>query len=150
MRIHTVAVFYVLIFSFFYHLTGTQYAILFVTFASVIAAEMFNTAAERLCDMNAPSFNPWVRIIKDVAAGAVLVCAIFAVAVGICLFWNPAVFAQIFGFFAMNPFLFMLLLISFACAWVYAFYGPVRIRDACRRKRKKKKSHTVTIQKKVL
>ena len=59
---------------------------LFLTFAAVMAAELFNTSIERLSDELTDEYNPadWRR--KDLSAGGVLVCAFFAVAVGIALF----------------------------------------------------------------
>ena len=103
MRIHTVAVLYVLAFSPFFEMSRARYAILLVTFALVLTAETFNTVAEELCDLVAPSFHPVVRIVKDMAAGGVLICAGFAVGVGVCLFWQPAAFLRIWRYFLDNP-----------------------------------------------
>lgn len=48
----------------------------------VWAAEALNTVIERLCDLVSPGPDDEVKIIKDVAAGAVLVCAATAAALG--------------------------------------------------------------------
>jgi len=48
---------------------------------SVWAAEALNTAFELLCDVASPSFHPLVARAKDIAAGAVLICAVGAVAI---------------------------------------------------------------------
>lgn len=48
---------------------------------SVWAAEALNTAFEFLCDVASPEFHPLVARAKDVAAAAVLICALGAVAV---------------------------------------------------------------------
>lgn len=135
MRIHTVMALYVFVFSFFFHLTRAEYAVLFLTFAQVIAAELFNTVAEELSDFNAASFNPVVRIIKDMASGAVLVSAVFAVAVGVCLFWRPAAFVRILRCFWVRPILFVLLLGVTAAAVFYISLGPLGIRDYLRRRK---------------
>lgn len=135
MRIHTVMALYVFVFSFFFHLTRTEYAVLFLTCAMVISAELVNTVSEELSDFSAASFNPVVRIVKDMASGAVLVNAVFAVAVGICLFWRPAVFAQILRFFVGHPVLFVLLPIFTAAAVFYVVLGPLGIRDCLRRRK---------------
>ena len=135
MRIHTVAALYVFVFSFFFDLSRTGYAVLFLTFSSVIVAELFNTVAEELSDMAAASFHPVVRIVKDMAAGGVLICALFAVAVGVCLFWQPASFVKIILFFTSNPFLFFLLFLSVILNVVYVVLGPIGIRDFIRKKR---------------
>ena len=51
----------------------------------VIAAELFNTARERLADHLHPGRHPEIRAVKDAAAAAVLVLAAGAVAVAIAL-----------------------------------------------------------------
>jgi diacylglycerol kinase (ATP) len=45
-------------------------------------AELLNTAFEYLCDVVASDFHHSVEKAKDIAAGAVLVCAIGAAVVG--------------------------------------------------------------------
>lgn len=52
---------------------------------AVIAAELFNTAIELLADHLHPESHPSIRVVKDCAAGAVLVAAIAAVAVAASL-----------------------------------------------------------------
>lgn len=53
--------------------------------ALVIAAEMFNTAIEALADHLHPEIHPNIRIVKDCAAGAVLIASLGAVGVGVAL-----------------------------------------------------------------
>lgn len=136
MRIHTVAALYVFVFSFFFQMSRERYAVLFLTFASVMMAEMFNTVAEELSDMAAASYHPVVRIVKDLAAGAVLICAIFAVGVGVCIFWQPAAFVKMFTFFCTYPAMIAVLLAVTALAVVYIAAGPLGIRDFMKHKRK--------------
>lgn len=50
MRIHLTAAVYVLFFSPFLGVTRSEYGVLLLTIAMVIAAEAFNTAIEMLCD----------------------------------------------------------------------------------------------------
>jgi diacylglycerol kinase len=47
---------------------------------------MLNTAIEAAMDHATTDFHPQVKIVKDVAAGAVLVAAITAVVVGALIF----------------------------------------------------------------
>jgi len=49
-------------------------------------AEMFNTCFERLTDFISPGKQPQIKLIKDMAAGAVLVAAAIALAVGLIIF----------------------------------------------------------------
>lgn len=50
-RVHICAVLFVTWFALkFYELSRAEWAVLLLTFAAVISAELFNTAVERLCD----------------------------------------------------------------------------------------------------
>lgn len=139
MRIHTAAALYVFAFSHFFEITRTGYAVLLLTFALVMAAEMFNTVAEEITDMIAASYHPVARIIKDLAAGGVLVCALFAVGVGICLFWQPESFLRILRFFMDRPWRIAAFLASLIAAALYVIQGPIGIRDFCMRKKNENK-----------
>ena len=134
MRIHTVIALYVFVFSFFFTISRAEYALLFLTFSSVMAAEMFNSVAEALSDMTAASFNQVVRVIKDMASGGVLVAAVFSVCVGVCLFWHPAVFLKIVRYFAASPVMAaVLIVVTFLCV-IYIILGPLGVRDFIRKK----------------
>ena len=54
--------------------------------AAVWTAEALNTAFEALCDVAMPEFHPKVEQAKDVASGAVLICAAGAVVIGVVVF----------------------------------------------------------------
>ena len=139
MRIHTAAALYVFAFSHFFEITRTGYAVLLLTFALVMAAELFNTVAEEITDMIAASYHPVARIIKDLAAGGVLMCALFAVGVGICLFWQPESFLRILRFFMDRPWRIAAFLASLIAAALYVIQGPIGIRDFCMRKKNENK-----------
>ncbi len=66
-----------------------RWALLFLTIGAVVSAEMLNTALETVVDAQVEEFHPLAKVAKDVAAGAVMVMAIAAVFVGICLFVPP-------------------------------------------------------------
>jgi len=53
--------------------------------SAVLAAEMFNTAIERLADHLHPERHPQIRIVKDCAAAAVLISSAGAVGVAIAM-----------------------------------------------------------------
>ncbi len=86
LRFHLVAAFYVFLFAFLGEFTPTQWAVLAVTCALVIFAELVNTAAEEICDLYSTHQNPKIKRIKDICAGAVLVLAAAACVVAVCLF----------------------------------------------------------------
>jgi len=124
MRIHTVAALYVFVFSFFFELSPARYAVLFLTFALVMAAELFNTSIEKLADTVTRQYDPRIGAVKDLAAGAVLVCALFSVAVGIVLFWQPEGFRFLWRWFCSRPWMFAVLAGVTALAVWYIFCWP--------------------------
>ncbi len=62
--------------------TLTEWCIVLMLIGMVYASEIFNTAIEKLMDKLHPGLDPDVGIIKDLAAGAVLVSSITAAVVG--------------------------------------------------------------------
>ena len=128
-RVHICAAGFVTWFALrFYELSRAEWAVLLLTFAAVIAAELFNTAAERLCDRVSPERDELIKHCKDCAAGAVLVCAIFAVVIGIVLFWDTERFAAVGEFFLAAPVRFVLLGAAVAAAAVFVFL-PERFKE---------------------
>lgn len=65
---------------------ATRLAILWLTMALVIVTEAINTTVEAVVDLITDRYHPLARIAKDAAAGAVLIAAIGAVAVGAAIF----------------------------------------------------------------
>ncbi len=70
-------------------LTLTEWAILALTTGFVIATELMNTAVEAAMDFTTTDHHPQIKIVKDVAAGAVLIAAIAAVVVGLLILGPP-------------------------------------------------------------
>ncbi len=101
-RIHIVAMIYVTAFSFFYDLNITQYAVLILTFVIVVSLELVNTSLESVVDICSSQYSKLAEIAKDCSAGAVLVSAIGAVAVGILLFADITVLKNIVSFYYNN------------------------------------------------
>jgi diacylglycerol kinase (ATP) len=60
---------------------------LIVAIVLVWVAETMNTAFEYVCDVISPEFHHSVARAKDIAAGAVLICAGGAVLIGVVTFW---------------------------------------------------------------
>ena len=61
------------------------WGLVFLASSSVLAAELFNTALEHLADHLHPEIHPSIRIVKDCAAGAVLITVCGAIGVGVAL-----------------------------------------------------------------
>jgi len=53
--------------------------------SAVLAAELFNTAVERLADHLHPDLHPEIRVVKDCAAGGVLISTAGALGVAIAM-----------------------------------------------------------------
>lgn len=70
----------------FFQITKTEWLIILIVSGMVFVSESFNTAIEIDMDLTSPTFHPYAKDTKDVAAGAVLISAILAVIVGIMIF----------------------------------------------------------------
>lgn len=62
-----------------------EWCIIVLCIVMVIAAEMFNTCIERICDFIQPEQDARIKFIKDVSSGAVLVLSLGALIIGIML-----------------------------------------------------------------
>lgn len=69
-----------------FNISRNEWIAVILCIGLVIAAELFNTAIERLVDFVSPQRHPIAGQVKDIAAGAVLVCALAAIAVGLIIF----------------------------------------------------------------
>jgi len=76
----------VLVVSYFLEITKKEWIIVLFCSMLVLSLEGINTSIERLCDENQPQFNLNIKIIKDVAAGAVLIASIFSTIIGLIVF----------------------------------------------------------------
>jgi undecaprenol kinase len=85
LRIQTLVAIGVVVVACLLHLNPIEMAILAVTIAVVLAMELFNTALEYMLNVLEARDHPMVRAAKDTAAGATLVVAIGAAAVGLWL-----------------------------------------------------------------
>ena len=63
-------------------------AIFLLVAALVLSAEMINSALEALIDHLHPDIHPEIRIIKDMAAGAVLVFSLTALLIAALFAWQ--------------------------------------------------------------
>lgn len=82
----------VFVLMFLFPLTSGERGVLLLTIGWVLTLEIINTAFERVMDMLKPRVHPYVRVVKDAVAGAVLVGAIMATGIGITIFlpyWMP-------------------------------------------------------------
>lgn len=77
---------FVVIMMLFFPLTSLERSLIVLSMALVLTLELANTALERVMDILKPRVHPYARVIKDVMAGAVLLAAFAAIAIGIVIF----------------------------------------------------------------
>lgn len=87
-QIHLLAAVIVVIAGILTGLSSSDWLALVLVISLVMAMEAMNTALEALADALHPSHHPLVGKAKDVAAGAVLLCA-FAALIVACLVFLP-------------------------------------------------------------
>lgn len=85
-RLHLIAAILVVALGIALRITAGDWAALALSIALVLALEAVNTAIERVVDLASPHWHALARDAKDLAAGAVLIAAAGAVAVGIAVF----------------------------------------------------------------
>jgi diacylglycerol kinase len=86
MKLHILAALVVVLLSVAYRLDRIEAVFVCIAIGAVIVCELFNTAIEVLVDLIVDCYNPKAKIIKDAAAGAVLISAIVSGVVGYMVF----------------------------------------------------------------
>ena len=81
----------VAVLGFVFHISNYEWIAVLIVMALVWMAELFNTCLEKTMDFLSGEIHPQIKIIKDMAAAAVLITALMAVVVG-CLIFLPKIF----------------------------------------------------------
>ena len=68
------------------HVSATEWLVLLLCIGAVLCLEMLNSAIEKLCDLVHKNYHPVIKIIKDVAAGAVLLASVVSVIIALIIF----------------------------------------------------------------
>ena len=89
---HLIAAMAVIIAGIVLGITRTEWIMVVMCIGTVIAAELFNTAIEKLVDLVSPERHPVAGQVKDIAAGAVLICAVAAAIIFKGLFFYLTLF----------------------------------------------------------
>lgn len=85
-RVHVFVAIVSILLAYLLHLSILEWSVIIVCIGIVIAAELFNTAIEKLVDLVSPEWNDKAGIVKDIAAGAVLIVSIASAIIGIIIF----------------------------------------------------------------
>ena len=123
MRIHLVACVYVLFLASQLPLSRGELSCLLLAIGLVMAAELLNTALEKLCDFSQRQLNRYIRAIKDMAAGAVLLAAAAALLVGAVVLLRPELWALLRGM-VRSPWGLMGLCLALGLGAGFVFLGP--------------------------
>ncbi len=95
MRVHFAIMALVLLAAWGLRVSQAELLHLLLAMILVLVTEMFNTAFEYTIDLSTDSYDPRAKIAKDVAAGAVLLAAVYSLIVGFLIFAHNPRLAQI-------------------------------------------------------
>jgi diacylglycerol kinase (ATP) len=84
--IHTLAAIAAIAMGLILKISSLEWMLIALVIAGVFGAELFNSAIESLVDLCTPDINKKAGLIKDMAAGAVLIAALGALVVGLVVF----------------------------------------------------------------
>jgi diacylglycerol kinase (ATP) len=70
----------------YFKLNSTDVALILLVCFLVLIAETINTAIEKICDFVEPNFNKKIGLIKDIAAGAVILATLLSIIVGVLVY----------------------------------------------------------------
>lgn len=138
-RFHLAAAVLVMLIAPLYQLQAVEYGVLLLTFAMVMSAEVVNTALERVVDLEEPSYSPKVAVVKDLAAGAVLVCAFFAALIGAVFFLRPAGLQALFGWFTAAPWRLIPAAVLAGALMIFISPGPLAVYGRVKKLLRKRK-----------
>ncbi|NLL42868.1 MAG: diacylglycerol kinase family protein [Firmicutes bacterium] len=86
MRIHVACGLLVIALAKVLAVTRLEFAILLLVIGMMFVAELINTAFEEVVNLITEEYHPLAGLIKNIAAGAVLVAALVALCVGYIIF----------------------------------------------------------------
>ena len=86
MKIHVLVAILVVIMAFILKVSIIEWIILVLLIGAVLAAETINTTIENLVDMYTKEYDEKAKIVKDTAAGTVLILAITSAIIGLIIF----------------------------------------------------------------
>lgn len=123
LRIHICGLCYVIWLGRVLEVDVTRWAVLMLTCSTVFVAELLNSAVETLVDSVTHRYAAFARMAKDIAAGAVLVSAIFALVVGWLVF-EPLKAAPVLMAWLSQSLVRLVLLVGSVCfslAFIFLF-----------------------------
>ncbi len=118
-RIHICAAVLTILLGFIVRFSAIEFVLLILTISSVMVTEILNTMIEKTIDTFTNKFSPTAKVVKDASAGAVFICAIVSVIVGLILFLRQGRILFLFEIIKNIPYL--LILLPFIVFALYKF-----------------------------
>ncbi|RYD80235.1 MAG: diacylglycerol kinase family protein [Sphingobacteriales bacterium] len=81
-KIHLVAAIFAVALAFYLQISAFEWIAVLGVISAVFVAELINSAIEKLADVVSPEIHSKIKIVKDLAAAAVLISACLALIVG--------------------------------------------------------------------
>lgn len=85
-KFHSLAAITVVLAGFYLRITAMEWLAVLICIGLVTVSEILNSSIEKLTDMVSPNYNREAGIVKDLAAGGVLIAAIISVVVATIIF----------------------------------------------------------------
>lgn len=86
LKFHFFVAILVIALGFLFQITSSEWLAVIISIGTVISVELTNTAIETVVDHFTSEIHPGAKLAKDVSAGAVLIVALMALAVGLVVF----------------------------------------------------------------
>lgn len=93
-RLHSIATIVVFLLGWKLRLNGAEWRWILMAVFLVWIAELMNTAIEKLADIVCSHYSPGIKRVKDMAAGGVLLAAVFALLTGLIIFLPKIILLQ--------------------------------------------------------
>ena len=90
-RIHLVATTVAILIAWYLKIALIEWVTLTIVIGLVWVCEIINSCIEYCCNLISATFHPSIKIIKDLAAAAVLIAAIVAFIIG-CIIFLPKIY----------------------------------------------------------
>ncbi len=90
-RIQTITAIVAIFFAVYYKIERVEWMFLIFSIILVLLMEVLNSAIERVADVFKPRISTYVKEIKDIMAGSVLLSSMLAIIIGIIIFY-PYIF----------------------------------------------------------
>ena len=72
----------------YHNISSIEWSLILLISALVLSLEAINSSIEKVCNLVTTKIHPEIKIIKDIASGAVVIASVIAIIIG-CLIFFP-------------------------------------------------------------